>query len=155
MWDMQGPAKTASLKQRYLDEMKTIGKHLPQEGKFPPRFSRGEGAMKTIGGFNNIIKQAKAASNVPITKHVEKKPVFTKPIRPEAELFSESLRQSKQIHQLISQLENGCGQIACPNTKGCLTSNSNLHKELNLTDRGSMVMKALEMQIKDTDKICD
>ena len=95
MWDMQGPAKVAILKQRYLDEMKTIGKHLPQEGKFPPRFSRGEGAMKTIGGFRNIVEQAKSAANVPITKNVEKKPVFTKPVRPEAELFSESLRKSK------------------------------------------------------------
>jgi hypothetical protein len=136
--------------------MKTIGKHLPTEGEYPPRFSRGEGAMKTIAGYKNVIDAAKTASNVTINNKQEiKKPAFTKPVRPEPELFSESLRKSKQLPQLISQLENGCGQIACPNTKGCLTSNSDLHKELNLTDRASMVMKALEMQIKDTDKICD
>lgn len=89
--------------------MKTIGKHLPSDDKFPPRFSRGEGAMKTIAGFKNIIDQAKSASNVPISKKVVEKPVFQKPVRPEAELFSDALRKRDQIHQLINQLEKGCG----------------------------------------------
>lgn len=111
--------------------------------------------MKTIAGFKNVVDAAKAVSNVPIQKKVETKPVFSKPARPEGELFSDSLRKRQQINQLVEQLEKGCGQIACGNSKGCLTSNSNLHKELNLTDRASIVLKALEMQIKDTDIICD
>ena len=55
IWNMQGPEREAQLKQRYLNEMKTIGQHLPTDEKYPARFSRGEGAMKTIAGFKNII----------------------------------------------------------------------------------------------------
>lgn len=49
--------------------------------------------MKTIAGFKNVVDAAKAVSNVPIQKKVETKPVFSKPARPEGELFSDSLRK--------------------------------------------------------------
>ena len=93
---MQGPDKATYLKERYEKEMEKIEEHYPSNEKYPPRFSRGEGVLQTMAGFKNVIEEAKKASSVPIKK--PEKPVFTKPPRPELELFDDSLRKRSQIH---------------------------------------------------------
>ena len=73
------------------------------------------------------------------------------------EAYLDKLKKEQTLSQLCKQISSGCGKAGCKNMRSCLSANKALHSMIGLpqNDKYKVLTKAIEMQIKETYKMCE